>query len=297
MNEKPVVCVVGSINMDLTVATDLMPRLGETILGNTFATYPGGKGANQAVAAARIGAQVNMIGAVGNDSFGDSLLTHLKAEGVNIDGVTMVQNQATGIANIILSNDDNRIIVVPGANNSLLPALVEKNQAQIRASDVVLIQFEIPMETVLYTLEIANKFNVPVIVNPAPYHSISKELLVKATYLTPNEIEVQALKNEPIYHSILEKVIITEGDKGVQFFENEVPKKIPSFQVDVKDTTGAGDTFNGALAAQLGSGVLLSEAVKYANAAAALSVTKLGAQGGMPSKEEVDYFIRERTVS
>lgn len=292
MEKIPTVCIVGSINMDLTIRTDSIPIQGETVLGSDFATYPGGKGANQAVAAARMGAHVNLIGAVGDDSFGKSMLAHLQAEGIHTEGVTTVSDETTGVANIILSEADNRIIVAPGANDFVLPELVDQYEENIKKSDIVLLQLEIPIHTVLYVLDVANKYKIPVIVNPAPYQKLSKELLMKATYLTPNEIEVESLSKEVDVASLNEKLIITKGEHGVQYYANQIKKNVPSFQVDVKDTTGAGDTFNGVLAAQLAEGVPFEQAIKFANAAAALSITRLGAQGGMPTKKEVSAFIK-----
>ncbi|SEQ37731.1 ribokinase [Virgibacillus subterraneus] len=294
---KPSVCVVGSINMDLIVTTRAMPKQGETVLGDDFFTYPGGKGANQAVAAARIGSNVNFIGAVGDDPFGKTLLEHLESESINIDGVATVSSAATGIANIILSENDNRIIVASGANLLVTPELVEHNLDQIKHSDVVLLQLEVPMETVLYTLKAASTYNIPVIVNPAPYQPLPDGLLEKASYLTPNELEVESIKNDPLFEGIHEKVIVTQGDQGVQFFEGGVKKHVPSYPVDVEDTTGAGDTFNGVFATELARGSAVGEAIQLANAASALSVTKVGAQGGMPTKEEVEKFLLERKVS
>ncbi|MBM7600324.1 ribokinase [Virgibacillus halotolerans] len=294
MNKKPVVCVVGSINMDLTITTMKMPMQGETVLGNEFATYPGGKGANQAIAASRLGADVNMIGAIGNDSFGMTLLNHLKSEGINVKGMMTDLKKPTGIANIILSEDDNRIIVAPGANEHVDSDLVDKHRDLISQSDVLLLQLEIPMETVIHTLKIASEYNVPVIVNPAPYQILPDVLFTSVAYLTPNEIEADAMKDDPLFKSIQEKLIITQGERGVAFYDDGAEQFLPSHHVKVKDTTGAGDTFNGALATEIGRGTSIREAVDFANTAAALSVTKVGAQGGMPTRQEVEQFIQER---
>lgn len=290
------VCVVGSINMDLNVTTKKMPLQGETVLGDNFFTNPGGKGANQAVAAARFGSDVNFIGAVGDDSFGVTLLTHLEKEGINTEGITTVPDKATGIADIILSENDNRIIVASGANLLVTPGLVAKHRKQIMNSDVVLLQLEIPMETVLFTLEVAGEHNIPVIVNPAPYQPLPDALLKSAAYLTPNELEMESMKKDPLFKMIQEKVIVTEGDSGVQFFEGGVNQHLPGHHVTVQDTTGAGDTFNGVLATELARGVTIGKGVQLANAAAALSVTKVGAQVGMPTRDEVKKFMLERKV-
>lgn len=271
-----------------------MPMQGETVLGNEFATYPGGKGANQAIAASRLGADVNMIGAIGNDSFGMTLLNHLKSEGINVKGMMTDLKKPTGIANIILSEDDNRIIVAPGANEHVDSDLVDKHRDLISQSDVLLLQLEIPMETVIHTLKIASEYNVPVIVNPAPYQILPDVLFTSVAYLTPNEIEADAMKDDPLFKSIQEKLIITQGERGVAFYDDGAEQFLPSHHVKVKDTTGAGDTFNGALATEIGRGTSIREAVDFANTAAALSVTKVGAQGGMPTRQEVEQFIQER---
>src|SRR5690625_1026487 len=194
MDNKTTVCIVGSINMDLTITTEKMPMQGETVLGNDFATYPGGKGANQAVAAARLGANVNMIGAVGEDPFGTELLEHLQTEGINVEGIMKDSEMPTRISTIILSEDDNRIIVAPGANMHVDADFVNNHQQLIKQSDVVLLQLEIPLETVVYTLEIARKYDVPVIVNPAPYQDLPGPVLTHAAYVTPNEIEAEAMQ-------------------------------------------------------------------------------------------------------
>ncbi|WP_099157438.1 ribokinase [Virgibacillus ndiopensis] len=291
------VCIVGSINMDLSISTNTIPKQGETVIGGEFATYPGGKGANQAVAAARLGSSVNMIGAIGNDTFGATLLDHLESEGINYDGIETIPDVATGIANIILSENDNRIIVSSGANRLVTPDFVERHRDVINKSDIVLLQLEIPMETVVHTLKIANEYGIPVIVNPAPYQQLPEAVFSGSAFLTPNEIELLSMKTDPKFTSIQENVIVTQGERGVQFYENREKRYLPSHHVEAKDTTGAGDTFNGALASQLGRGAKLTKAIEYANAAAALSVTKIGAQGGMPTGTEVDLFIKERTVS
>lgn len=280
--------------MDLTITTEKMPLQGETVLGNDFATYPGGKGANQAVAAARLGADVNMIGAVGQDPFGKELLEHLQTEGINITGVERHAEKPTGIANIILSEKDNRIIVAPGANMELSPETVAKHQELIEQSDVVLLQLEIPMETIAHTIQIAKECRVPIIVNPAPYQTLPDAILTNAAYLTPNEIEAEAMEKDPLFAAVQHKLITTQGARGVTFHDRGANQFLPSYPVTVKDTTGAGDTFNGAFATEIGAGCSVSNAVEFANAAAALSISKIGAQGGMPARQEVEQFMFER---
>lgn len=288
------VCIVGSINMDLTVTTTVVPQQGETVLGESYATYPGGKGANQAVAAARLGANVTMIAAVGDDDFGKALLARLKSEGICTEGVSELPSVATGIANIILSENDNRIIVAPGANKYVTPEMIEQNRDLILNSDVVVLQLEIPIESVIHTVKLAKDNDVKVILNPAPYMQLPEELLLGATYITPNEIEASGMKENALFATIQDKLIVTIGEKGVQLTDKIGNKQIiPGYNVEVQDTTGAGDTFNGALAVQLAENVALADAILFANAAAALSVTAIGAQNGMPRRTKVERFMKE----
>lgn len=297
MSNEPNVCIVGSINMDLTVKTDKMPMQGETVLGDTFFTNPGGKGANQAVAAARMGANVNFIGAVGEDAFGKTLLQNLTNEGVRKTGIETIPDVSTGTATIILSDNDNRIIVAPGANNHVTPELVEKYRDLIKSSDIVLMQLEVPMETIEFTTELAETNGVPIIMNPAPFQQLPEKVLKNISYMTPNDIELAAMKEDPLLDSIQEKLVVTRGDKGVSFVENGTEQDIDGYHVQVTDTTGAGDTFNGTLAGELARGAELAEAVNVANAAAALSVSKIGAQGGMPTKQDVQRFLQKGNIT
>lgn len=290
MNKKPIVCVVGSINMDLMLTVDQMPEQGETIEGVNFATYPGGKGANQAVAAARLGAEVQMVGAVGGDAFGGQLIHSLEKEGMDTNGIHVAPEDFTGISTIILSNKDNRIIYTPGANHLVDASFIENSRERIKNSDILLLQLETPMEAVLRATAIAKAHNIPVIVNPAPYQELPDDLLKEAAYITPNETEMEHMKKLPLFDAIQEKLVVTQGNKGVQIYGHS----IPGYSVDVEDTTGAGDTFNGALAAAIGSGDSLEKAAAFANAAAALSITKIGAQAGMPKREEAEQFIQRK---
>jgi ribokinase len=292
------ITVIGSINMDLVTCTNRVPVMGETVLGESFHTIPGGKGANQAVAAARLGADTCLIGCIGNDLFGQDLLAHLKKQGINTDYVEPVTHSTTGTASITISNGDNHIIVVPGANYAVTPEFVAKHEQVIAESDILMLQLEIPLDSVEKAVEIANKHHVKVILNPAPIQPLSKELLKKIDYLTPNEYEQQLLFESNEWTEIereemISKCIITKGSKGIVFYSNG-EKEIPSYKVDVVDTTGAGDSFNGALAYSLSHGASLEDACQFANAVAALSVTKLGAQGGMPTLEEVQTFLHNQ---
>lgn len=284
--------------MDLVTSTDRVPTLGETVMGETFHTIPGGKGANQAVAAARLGAVTTMIGCVGQDLFGQDLVKHLENQGVNVSNVKPVTDSSTGIASITIANGDNQIIVIPGANYHVTPALVESFEDVIAASDILLLQLEIPLESVEKAVELASKHKVKVILNPAPIQPLPKELLAKVDYLTPNEYEQQLLFDsiewtEQERKEMVKKCIITKGSKGITFFQDG-ERELPSFKVDVVDTTGAGDSFNGGFAYSISQGASLEQACQFASAVAALSVTKFGAQGGMPTMEEVQVFLRER---
>jgi ribokinase len=290
------ITVLGSINMDLVTSTNRVPVMGETVMGESFHTIPGGKGANQAVASAKLGAETYLIGCVGNDSFGTDLLQHLKNQGVHTDYVEPVTHASTGTASITISNGDNHIIVVPGANYAVTPNFVAKHEHVIAESDLLMLQLEIPIESVVKAVELANKHHVKVILNPAPVQPLSKELIQKVDYLTPNEYEQQLLLNsnewtEKEREEMMAKCIITRGSKGITFYQNG-QKKLPSYKVKVVDTTGAGDSFNGALAVSLSEGATLEDACQFAIAVGALSVTKLGAQGGMPTKEEAVAFLQ-----
>lgn len=296
---KKKVLVIGSINMDLVTKTSRVPKIGETLIGETFFTIPGGKGANQAVAATRLGAEVTLIGCVGEDAFGNLLTEGLMKEGVITSYVKPVTHTTTGTASITLSNGDNSIIVVPGANFAVTPEYVQSFEQVIAESDILLLQLEIPLDSVIEAVNIAKKHQVKVILNPAPIQVLPKDLLEKIDYITPNEHEQELLLSSPELteeelKAVKAKCIVTKGSKGVTLYQDDVEKEIPSFKVDVVDTTGAGDSFNGALALSLSEGMSLEEACKFANAVGALSVTKLGAQGGMPTKAEVEVFLSAR---
>ncbi|MGN8648035.1 ribokinase [Gracilibacillus sp. HCP3S3_G5_1] len=286
---KPNITVIGSINMDLVTETNVVPVQGETVRGMNLHTIPGGKGANQAVAAARLGAEVTMIGRVGDDQFGNQLIENLREENIQVDHIDRVRNTPTGLANIILSEQDNRIIMIAGANDEVTTAYIEQIKAAILDSDYVLLQFEIPKETIEFCIDICHRHNIPVIVNPAPAMELDSGIWEKATYITPNETERKQLFS----NQLNEQLITTKGKQGVSFIENGEEKHVKSHDVDVLDTTGAGDTFNGALAVALAEGRSLTEAVTFANATAALSVGKIGAQAGMPTREQVEQFLKK----
>ena len=284
--------VIGSSSMDLVVTAHKRPAKGETILGQSFKTVPGGKGANQAVAASRLGAEVYMIGCVGQDEFGRIILENFKKNGVHTNYVEPVTHLETGTAHITLAEGDNSIIVVEGANQYVTPKYIEAALDLIFSVDMVLIQQEIPEETVEYVTQVCHEKGIPLLLNPAPARPVSQAVIEKATYITPNEIEAgvlfageepsEAMKKYP------KKVFITEGKKGVRFHDGKKEILVASYPVEAVDTTGAGDTFNAAFAVALSEGKNLEDSLTFANRAASLSVTKFGAQGGMPTRAEVE---------
>lgn len=285
------VVVVGSINVDMVFTSDIRPKAGETVLGNTFSIIPGGKGANQAVAAAKLGAETYMVGCVGNDSNGEFSLKNLQNMNVNTKGVKIIDNVPTGVANIVVADNDNSIIVISGANFEVDKKTMDSNKDIVLSADIVLLQLEIPMEAVEYIIEICNKNNIKVLLNPAPACKLSNTTIENAAYITPNEHELKLIFNSDNTDEILKqypnKLIVTLGSKGVKYFDGNEIKQIPSINVNVVDTTGAGDTFCGGLAAALVRGENLEDAIIFANKAASFTVTKLGAQSGMPTLNQL----------
>jgi ribokinase len=290
------IVVVGSSSIDLVVTSPKRPIAGETVIGESFHIVPGGKGANQAVAAARAGAKVEMVGAVGNDQFGDMVLDNFRKQGVSTKFMKSVTNESTGIAHIVIAEGDNSIVVVPGANNKVDQSLVDRAKEAIKDASVVLLQLEIPLDTVMYVADLCKKWEVPVILNPAPAKILTLELVEKVTYLTPNEHECRTIFRdcadvEELLKRYPNKIILSEGSQGVRYFDGDRFVRVPALSVDVVDTTGAGDTFNGVFAVALSQGLPLKQAIRYGCVAASLSVTKLGAQGGMPAMEEIRKHV------
>ncbi|MCM3568965.1 ribokinase [Neobacillus mesonae] len=300
---RPKITVIGSLNMDLVVKTIKFPDDGETILGENVEYFSGGKGANQAVAASRLGADVSMIGAVGDDVYGNKLKESLNKDKIDTSSVKSASGETSGLAFIFVSKTENRIVVVPGANFNCTKDDIDLHQDKIRDSDIVLLQMEIPLETVSYAASIAKKFNKTVILNPAPAQKLPDDLLKNVDILTPNETELQLLTNNEsknidfndqmdlLLRKGVKYVITTVGAKGVLYksYQQEM-RALPGFDVPVVDTTGAGDSFNGGLAYALGKGVEFTEAILFANKVAALSVCKAGGQPGMPTLDEVKEF-------
>jgi ribokinase len=298
----PRIVVVGSINMDLVTLAPRFPSPGETLLGSRFLTAHGGKGANQAVAAARLGASVSMIGALGRDAFGDQLHAGLAREGVDLAHVARLDDVGSGTASITVADGENQIIVMPAANACITPAQVEAARETIARADAVLVQLEIPLDAVEATLHLGHALDVPVILNPAPAQKLPVEWFKLTSYLTPNQHELATALGEDAHTDFRElmrrapcPVVLTRGGEGAWYRDQMHPEPAhqSGFAVDAVDTTGAGDTFNGALAVFLHEG--LPSAVRKACAAAALSVAKLGAQGGMPQRAELDAFLTDRS--
>lgn len=294
MNRR--IAVVGSINMDLVTQAPRFPRPGETLLGQNFVTIPGGKGANQAVAAARLGAQVALVGALGADAFGDQLHRGLLDEGVDLRHVRRLDDAGSGTASITVAGGENQIVVVPGANARVTPAQVEAARDTLARADAVLVQMEIPLDAVEATLRLGRRLQVPVLLNPAPAQALPTDWLALPRYLTPNQHELAVLlgeEGETNFRALMRRapapVVLTRGGEGAWYREQGEPVHQPAFPVEVVDSTGAGDTFNAALAVFLHEG--LPTAVRKACAAAALAVTRLGAQPGMPHVRELEAFL------
>jgi ribokinase len=309
--QKPIV-VVGSINLDLVASTDRIPQVGETVIGRTFTTFFGGKGANQAVAVARLGYPVSMIGSVGNDAFGTQLRSGLTEAGVNTDHVETVED-SSGTALIITgSNGDNSIVVVPGANAHLSPKSLERTAPLLKQAGFILVQLEIPLETVEYLAEFAERYDIPFMLDPAPARELPASLLRRVSWLTPNETETRELlkanldDNEQSANAAADQllsrgvknVVLKLGSRGCAVAQGSQSKeRIPAFSVNAVDTTAAGDAFNAGFAVGLISGYSAFESGVFASAVAGLSVTRPGAQPSMPRSDEVEEFLREHQNS
>lgn len=300
-----IVTVVGSYVTDLMSRTPHMPKVGETVLGGPFKMGPGGKGGNQAVAAARQGSTVYMVTKVGDDEFGAYARANFTKETINTQYVFVDPVEATGAALIAVDdNGDNLIVVALGACGTLTAEEVTQASQVIANSAIVLVQLETSNEAVVETVALAKGHGVPVILNPAPYHEFPREILQDVTYITPNETEASSLTGlkvdteadallaaKAIYVMGVPNVLITLGKKGCYYYNGgESGKLYPGFEVQALDTTGAGDAFNGGLAYALASGQALCNAIIHANAVAALSVTKVGTSPAMPTIEEVQAF-------
>ena len=304
------VTVVGSLNMDLIARSPRIPRPGETIIGGDFHTAPGGKGANQAVAAARLGARVSMIGRVGRDAFAGPLLDNLSAAGVDHTFVIQDSEAATGVALIVVDDaGENSIVVASGANMRLSPADVDGAEAVIADADALLLQLESPLKTVIRAAEVARAHGVTVILNPAPARSLPAELLAMVDVLIPNESETSLLTGLPVSNQAeaetaatalrelgVGTVILTLGERGALLAREEEAEQVPAFEVTPVDTTAAGDAFVGGFTVAMAGGQPLAEAVRWGNAAGALATTKLGAQPSLPTRQDLEALLTTGTI-
>ena len=303
------IVVVGSANTDMILKCERLPGAGETILGGEFAIAAGGKGANQAVAAARLGADVTFVTRLGHDWMGNQALENYRAEGIHCEYITRDDKAASGVALIMVdARAENLIGVAPGANGTLEPKHVEQAEEAICQASVLMVQLEIPLETVEAAIRLARKHNVRVILNPAPARKLPIQL-IQGVILTPNETEagivsgIDTTTSDGIAHAArkllaqgADQVIVTLGEQGALFATRDQTEPIPAFHVQAVDTTAAGDAFNGGLACALAHGANVLQAVRYGSAVAALSVTKFGAQSSLPNQNEVEVFLRSQIL-
>ncbi|MFA6075757.1 MAG: ribokinase [Negativicutes bacterium] len=298
---KKRITVVGSMNMDLVFQVEVNPERGETVFGDAFTTAPGGKGANQAVAAGKLGGECVFVGCCGNDDFGRALLDSMKRGKVDVDNVKVVSNY-TGVAGIVVEGcGDNRIIVASGANNAVTVEMVDNCAQQIRDSAILLVQLEVPLAAVIRAIEIAHDAGVTVVLDPAPAKRLPESLFAKVDYLLPNEGELDKLMEQydlPDVEARIAKLlewgvgalVITKGGNGCEVHRIDGVNSYPAYCVVAVDTTAAGDTFAGAFATKLSQQATETEAIDFAMAAAALAVTRLGAQTSIPTLSEVNSF-------
>ena len=305
--QKPIV-VVGSVNLDLVAGADRIPQVGETLIGTSFSTFYGGKGANQAVAVARLGYPVSIVGNVGDDAFGPQLRRALEDAGVDGGSLETVPG-SSGVALITTGRQgENNIVVVPGANGLLTPQQLEKAIPLIEQAGFLLTQLEIPLETVEYLAALAERYGIPLMLDPAPARELPASLLRKVTWITPNEPETQALLKSTVHTdddaeifaaadqllaSGAQNAVLKLGARGCVIAQaGQAKKHLPAFPVNAVDTTAAGDAFNAAFAVGLVGGQAAEPSAVFASAAAAISVTRAGAQPSMPTDHEVKEFLK-----
>ena len=308
--KKPRIVVVGSSNTDMVIKLERIPDPGETVLGGQFTVAAGGKGANQAVAAARAGGEVHLVACLGGDIFGKEALDGFLQDGIKVDHVSRIEGTPSGVALIFVDQSgENSIAVASGANALLSTNHLRSARDVIISADILLLQLETPLETVRAAVRLAFDHGVQVILNPAPAGPLDDALLKRVSILTPNELEARTLTGIEVEDEAgareaardllsrgVEAVLITMGSRGTWAATREFQRSVPSFQVDPVDTTAAGDVFNGALAVSLAEDTPLLEALRFASAAAALSVTKMGAQPSAPDRSEIDAFFKAQTI-
>ena len=299
------IVVIGSINMDLVVKTKSIPAPGETVSGEDLRLIPGGKGANQAVAASRLGVSVDLVGRVGGDAFGKTLITELEAQGVGVDYIQRDVHAASGTALIVVdASGENSIVISPGANGRVSPFDVDRVEMRLAGAKILLLQLEIPVKTVAHALQLAQKHGVKTILNPAPAGDLSPEMYAGVDILAPNETELAALTGvqldgresiETAAKLLLERgpkvVVVTLGSKGAFLASRDERAFLPAFEVQAVDTTAAGDAFIGGLAVAWMKTGELKRALRYANACGALAATRFGAQPSLPSGQQVELLL------
>lgn len=299
------ICVIGSLNMDLVVNVDEMPKKGQTLIGGNFKEVPGGKGANQAVAIAKLGGDVSMIGKVGNDGFGQTLINALKANNVKTDYI-QIENCSSGVAMITVDkNAENSIVVAPGANFRVLREDIDKCIDSIKQSDIVVVQLETPLDTIKYALQESKQLDKYTILNPAPAVKLDEDIIKNVDLLTPNETELEILSGVKIENEEdiikaaqvmiqkgVKQLIVTLGSKGSLYIDKDNVKFKESYKVDAIDTTAAGDSYTGALSVALSQDKDMEEAMDFASKVGALCVMKEGAQTSLPTMQDVLNFRR-----
>jgi len=294
------IVVVGSLNMDLVVRTVRHPQIGETVIGHDFRTYPGGKGANQAVAAARLGSDVSIIGKVGNDQFGEALLQAVNTDGVNTQYIIRDSKVPTGVAFITVDDrGKNTIVVASGANAHLSPDEIDASRDAFIGASVLLLQLECPLNVVERAIDIAKQYDIRIVLNPAPAQLLDAYLLHSVDYLIPNQTELTQLSGQESTEAAIgvlqgmgvKRLVVTLGEEGLLVVDESQREHIPAYKVQAVDSTAAGDAFAGAFAVALGEGLSIHQAAIWGNAAGALTVTKAGAQPSLPSRDEFDEFL------
>lgn len=306
---KKKLCVLGSINVDHVIRVPYFPKAGETLTGYDYQIAYGGKGANQAVAAARLGASVQFIGAIGEDQIGQAMKSAFEQDGIDTSPISIIPKQSTGLAMIqVADSGENSIVISAGANSELSSDLVTQHQSVIEQADMLLMQLESPLQAVELATQIAKKSATKVVLNPAPAQTLPESLLSLLDMITPNETEAEILTGVKVtdersakdaaekFHQVgIETVMITLGSKGVYVSQqkegNIQGQIIEGFRVNAVDTTAAGDTFNGGVVTGLLEGKTLDESIRFAHAAAALSVTRMGAQTAIPTRQETEQFL------
>ncbi|SHO46074.1 ribokinase [Anaerocolumna xylanovorans] len=306
---KKRILIIGSLNMDMIIEMKRMPAIGETVLGDNLSYIPGGKGANQAYAAGRLGGDVAMLGCVGDDNMGEKLVCNIAGSGADASFIMKTENIPTGTAVIYVNEKgDNSIVVISGANNACNVEYLKQNDNLIQESDYVMVQMEIPLETIMYGIRRAKELNKTVILNPAPApnpKTLPEDIFENIDYITPNETELIMLSGQTKISPeniregariLLEKgvpnVLVTLGEKGTLYISRQMEALYPARKVEAVDTTAAGDCFNGAFVTALSEGKSVKEAVIFANCASSIAVTRKGAQSSIPDRKEVEDILK-----